>query len=418
MTLTFAATSLLSAQEEANNKKIEGEKEAHSEIVKEAIDILSKRFDTEVHVHSVVQLSEPDRRNLLLRIYLQSPSGVPKSVLLKQSVSQNSSEQENEHSFGRFARDWAGLEFLSSLNLQTPISPRFYGGSIEHRFILIEDLGEKHLSLVDALTGNNEDLAKDALLRFVTCLGILHANSYGKTEQYLDIIKKIRPGAEWHNISPDLPGLESLFNQLHVDFPESARLEIDEVFKTNLMPGLFTMPIHGDVCPDNLFDNREKNELLFIDFECGFVKSALLDGTCLRMGFPNCWCSQKIPDELIASLENSYRQELMKTIPAASNDAEYNEAYVQACAFWVLKYLWPLKAFLEHETVLTHSETAWAETQLLPQVLFRLQAFIDVAKKHNKLPQLVSIAEQISDELQTRWPNTKPLALYPAFKEY
>ncbi len=58
--------------------------------------------------------------------------------------------------FFRFARDWAGLEFLSSLEGEHPITPQFYGGSINHRFILIEDLGENHVSLVDSLTGSNK----------------------------------------------------------------------------------------------------------------------------------------------------------------------------------------------------------------------------------------------------------------------
>ena len=399
-------------------------------IVKEAIDILSQHFNATIQAKSVVQLSEPQRRNLLLRIYLQSPqTHVPRSVILKQTLSQDSSKQEDDQIFGRFARDWAGLEFLSSLAGEHPITPQFYGGSINHRFILIEDLGENHVSLVDSLTGSNKNLAKEALQRFVKCLGQLHANGYGKTESYLEILKKIRPEAEsqeekYHiTLNKTLPKFASLLNQLHVAFPEAAQSEIAKVFKANLIPGPFTTLVHGDICPDNLFDDQKINELRLFDFEWGFVKNALLDGTYLRMSFPTCWCAKRIPDELIPSLEASYRQELIKTIPAAANDAEYNDAYVEACAFWMLKSVLFIEDVLEHEETWpsgdTPPESLWKpETnQLRPRVLSRLCAFIDIAKQHEKLPHLVSIAEQILKELHARWPDARPLDVYPAFND-
>lgn len=401
-----------------------------TEIIKDAIDILSKHFNATIQAQSIVQLSEPQRRNLLLRIYLQSPhTEVPSSVILKQTLSQDSSKQEDDQIFGRFARDWAGLEFLSSLEAEHPITPQFYGGSIRHRFILIEDLGEHHISLVDSLTGRDQTLAKRALLRFVKCLGQLHANGYGKTNKYLESLKKIRPEAEsqeekYHiTLNKTLPKLASLLDQLHVAFPEAAQSEIAKVFKTNLTPGPFTTLVHGDICPDNLFDDQQTNELRLIDFEWGFVKSALLDGTYLRMSFPTCWCAKRIPEVLIPSLEASYRQELMKTIPAAANDAEYNTAYVEACAFWMLKAVLFIEDVLEYEETWPSGDTPpdslWKpETnQLRPRVLSRLQAFIDIAKQHEKLPHLVSMAEQILKELHTRWPNTKPLDVYPAFDD-
>ena len=429
ITSTLTAGSLIATPQAIIPEQSFGQS-AHSEIVKDAIDILEKRFNATIQMQSVVQLSEPQRRNLLLRIYLQSPhTQVPRSVILKQTLSQDSSKQEDDQIVGRFARDWAGLEFLSSLEVEHPITPQFYGGSTHHRFILIEDLGENHVSLVDSLTGGNKDVAKEALSRFVKCLGQLHANGYGKTETYFKILKKIRPQAEsqeekYHiTLDKTFPRLESLLDQLHVTLSEGTQSEIAEVFKANFTPGPFTTLIHGDICPDNLFDNRETNELRLIDFEWGFVKSALLDGTYLRMSFPTCWCAKRIPNELLPSLEEAYRQELIKTIPAAANDAEYNDAYVQACAFWMLKSVLFIEDVLEHEENRPSGdippESLWKpEANLLrPRVLSRLHAFINVAKQHQKLPQLVAMAEQILRELHTRWPDSRPLDVYPAFNE-
>lgn len=392
----------------------------HSAIVKEATDILSEHFGAPIQAHSVVQLSEPERRNLLLRIYLQDPHAeVPISVILKQTLSQTDSTQEDNKILGRFARDWAGLEFLSGLALESPITPQFYGGSAHYRFILIEDLGEIHVSLANSLIGKNRDLAEKALLRFMKCLGQLHAFGYGKTEDYFNILKRIHPQVEsqeaQYHIALDetLPKLASAVTQLDFALTEGIQSEINEVFKANFTPGPFTTLIHGDICPDNLFDYQETNTLRLIDFEWGFVKNALLDGTYLRMSFPTCWsdwCTKRIPEAMLPSLEEAYRQELIKSIPAAANDIEYHKAYVHACALWMLK------SILFMEDALNASNDSPDAKILRPRALSRLHAFIHIARQHKQLPHLVSMAEQILNELHARWPDTRPLDVYSAFE--
>lgn len=48
-------------------------------VLKEVVDILSNCFNTKIQVGSIIQLSEQERRNLILRINIQNPSaGVPK----------------------------------------------------------------------------------------------------------------------------------------------------------------------------------------------------------------------------------------------------------------------------------------------------------------------------------------------------
>lgn len=424
----LAVSLALTASQDVILEEVCGES-AHSAIVKEATDILSKHFGTPIHAHSVVQLSEPERRNLLLRIYLQDPHAeVPISVILKQTLSQNDSIQEDNKILGRFASDWAGLEFLSGLALESPITPQFYGGSTQHRFILLEDLGEIHVSLINSLTGENKHLALEALSRFVNCLGQLHASGYGKTEAYFNILNKVHPLAEPQEdyrvvLSEMVPMLESALKPLYMTLSQGVQSEIAEVFEANFTPGPFTTLIHGDICPDNLFDDQETNTLRLIDFEWGFVRSALLDGTYLRMSFPTCWCARRVPDALLPSLEEAYRQELIKNIPAAANDAEYHTAYVQACAFWMLKSVLIIDYVAEHEEIwpsdTTPPDSLWKpEANLVrPRVLSRLEAFIHIAKQHKKLPHLVSMAEQVLEELHARWPDTKPLTVYPAFED-
>lgn len=405
--------------------------EMNPSLINETVSVLAAHFNTNVAVNYIVRLSEPERRNLILRIFIQPKEGFPVSLILKQTVVDSDSEKAKEDLI-RFARDWAGLEFLSCLHKEdssTPTTPRFYGGSLKHHFVLLEDLGEKHISLVDSLTSDNPENAKAALGRFVACLGKFHANSFGKTDEYNAILQRLNPTAKSWKEALDLKRknlmkeISVIGGALNISLTEKLSSEIEEVLQENLMPGPFTTYIHGDICPDNVFDNPEKNELRFIDFEWGKVGNAILDGTYLRMAMPTCWCSKTIPDDLIDSLEAIYREKLAEKIPQARNDTAYHYAYTSACAFWMLNNLIRIDQVMEKDDCWNSGPTLenslWKSDQNMvrPRIITRLQAFIQVAKKHDLFPNLQSLTEQILKELKTRWPNAKPMDMYPAFEE-
>jgi hypothetical protein len=392
-------------------------------ISKEVEVLLSTHFDRDILITSVVQLSLPDRRNLLLRLYTNTE---PQSLIFKQTLHEKSSEDDQE-AFGRFARDWAGLEFLSEVKSNELLVPRFYGGSLKHRFVLLEDLGESHVSLVDSLTGNDETQAIAALRRFMRCLGQFHGAGYGKTDRYFEILRKLTSKVpSWQEdlkitFDEPFPKIKSVLATLNVPQSESLLAEIGTTLKVSLAPGPFTTFIHGDNCSDNVFDDPVKKELHLIDFEWGSVRSALLDGTYLRMSLPTCWCVKAIPEDLIDPLEEIYREELGKKIPAAHEDEVYHTAYTEACAFWMLNVLLEVEKVMDKDRLYYSGPVP--ETNLWkpeknsgrPRVLSRLQAFIAVSEKYDMLPHLRSMAIQVLGELKTRWPDAKPLDVYPAF---
>lgn len=397
-----------------------------SALLQEATHVLSEHFKTNIQIKSVVQLSEPERRNLILRITLNNPpKEVPESLILKQSLLGTSSDDKK--AFARFARDWAGLEFLNNLPTEKPLIPRFYGGSTKYHFILIEDLGEKHISLVDSLLGGDPNAAKLALQRFIGRLGELHAISYGNTHDYLKILQTLNLNeGSWQAdvkkmLDEAIPELESVLMRIGISDSTNIQLEMNSVILALFEPGPFTTLLHGDICPDNVFDDPKKNELRFIDFEWAFVRNALLDGTYLRMSMPTCWCAHIIPEALIEDLEAIYRAELIKKIPAAQNDKAYHDAYTDACAFWMLKTVLAVEYLLENDgkALRTASEQAvWEneKNQILPRVLSRLQAFVEVSKKYEKLPYLRNMAQQILYYLKVQYPDAKPMDMYPAFR--
>lgn len=104
-------------------------------------------------------------------------------------------DDDDKDAYARFARDWAGLEFLSGIKQWHHNVPKFYGGNKEHRFILLEDLGLEHISLVDSLTLPNRAETIAALTRFMMALGNVHAASFGQVSEYETILHNINEQA-------------------------------------------------------------------------------------------------------------------------------------------------------------------------------------------------------------------------------
>lgn len=391
--------------------------------------LLKKYFSIDCTIQSVDVLSEPERRNVILRLHLDAASNnVPPTIILKQSVSGEDDEDDNDV-HARFARDWAGLEFLSQFEAYGHVIPKFYGGNQAFRFILQEDLGFQHISLVDALTASNAKEATAALGRFMQALGRMHAASFGHVSDYQRLLKELNPVAsnetvEFQQIYDDLierlhKGHQALGLTVSPLLIDEARMVAEKV----LLPGPFTVLTHGDICPDNVFDHPSKaKDLQLIDFEWSFLRSALLDGTYLRMSFPTCWCAKALPKDVIQSLEKIYRQELMRTMPAAKDDTLYHEAYLYACAFWILQQtLHFILGVIEKDRVgpsgPVPANSLWKpeENTVRPRVLARLKAFVEVASKTNTLPNMTYMAGEMLSLLESKWQDTYSLEFYPAF---
>ena len=399
-------------------------------VIQAAQHLLQQNFAVPCDVKSITFLSEPERRNVVLRLYLENNfDDIPASIILKQSLPE-ARDDDDEDAYARFARDWAGLEFLSRVKQWHHNFPKFYGGNKEHRFILLEDLGVDHISLVDYLTLPNRAEAIAALTRFMTALGNFHAASFGHVSKYETILHSVNQQAksihdELDFIVSDLvPELGLANKSLGLTVTHELIQEARSLIKSLITPGSFTVLTHGDICPDNVFDHKDSQELQLIDFEWACVRNALLDGTYLRMSMPTCWCAKAIPHEVIEPLEIIYREELKRTIPAASDDLAYMTAYTEACGFWLLQQTIPLlNSVIDNDRVgpsgPTPENSLWKseENNVRPRVLARLEAFIDIALKNDQLPHLRKMAQDMLATVKTRWSDVKPLEFYPAFMD-
>ncbi len=392
---------------------------------KEILDILEKRFKASIKINSVVRLSDPERRNLVLRINLNSElESAPKSLIFKQS--HRASEATDDTALlERFARDWAGLEFLSSLEITERLTPKFYGASKEYRCVLQEDFGEKHLSLVDTLTSEDNNAAVAALTCYMKSMAQFHANSVKQTKTYTEILKSINPSAKnrAHEFDDILLNTKNMLTKLNLSCTTELEQEMQGVFTMMKDPSAFTTLTHGDICLDNLFHDPIKDTIRFIDFEWGFLGNALTDAAFLRMSMPTGWCVKAFPQKIIEDLEMIYKQELMDKIPDEIESALYDDAYVSACGYWVMIQL----AYIMNEVIDQERDISqfpvlddvpnWKPEDNLkrPQCLYRFQKFIELASQYDKLPHLRSIAEKVLNQLKESWPEAQPLKLFTAF---
>jgi hypothetical protein len=405
----------------------------YREIIEEATKQISIYFQQNIHISKVIQLSEPDRRNIILRLLIDNPTThIPASLILKKTSTDKKSfdvaaDDETEiEQLSRFAHDWAGLEFLTSIG--STHGPHFYAGNLEHKFILTEDLGLTHPSLVGPLTrqstAENIQQAETSLTAYVRRIGKMHADTLGKANQFTSILYKIYPQALRYNFIPEEDGLEVLtrLRLLTGDKSHELESEIKDVITFAKTPGDFSVYLHGDICPDNVY--FQGNEIRLIDFEFGDYGQALIDGTYLRMSMPSCWCSKAVPDDVLHRMEAIYRNELKSRLDLAADDYIYNKQLVYACAYWIIRALQSLHEMnlIDNEWICpsgpVDTDSKWEpkENAFRPRILSRLAAFTACAKSAGHLPQLCKAVTQLLSHLKKAWPGVENIDVFPVFK--
>jgi hypothetical protein len=255
--------------------------------------------------------------------------------------------------------------------------------------------------------------AEAALLRYSTRLGKLHADTVNKSTLFERLSQSVsahgRTSATMGaDVEKDIQNVQTLIEELGV-LPGMAFLqELREMGKAIVNPGPFLVYIHGDPCPDNVFDNDP--DLRLIDFEFGYFGHALIDATYARMLFPTCWCANRLPQSMVEKMESRHRAEFVKGCPEAKENSIWEQALVTICGYWLLNTLaWHLEPALKEDR-------NWGIAGLRQRILTRLEAFAITAEEFGRFPAVHETAGHLRDTLSKRWPEIQPLPLYPAFQ--
>lgn len=398
------------------------------EIIDDASKLMSASLRKPVNFSKVIQLSEPDRRNVILRLLIDNPQEwMPKTIILKQTATETNkfeaakSETEIER-MSRFAHDWAGIEFLTEIG--SDHAPHFYAGSLEHKFILIEDLGLSHPSLVGPLTRApsvaNVQKAEVALIAYVRRVASMQVDTLGKSKQFTTLLNRIYPQAHRFNflgedtVSDMIRQFKLLIGEDSIELGK----EIQDVLEFSRFHGDFHVLLHGDICPDNVY--YQGNEIKLIDFEFGDFGNALIDGVYLRMNMPSCWCSKAVPQPILYKMEAAYREELKRGISAAVDDAAYYKQLTYACAYWLIRTISTMDVNREWicQSGPVDSDSEWdpKENGFRPRILSRLDAFIGCSKDTGHLPKFCEASAKLLCHLKNFWPESKFIDVFPVFK--
>jgi thiamine kinase-like enzyme len=404
----------------------------YREVIQCATQLMSSYYQQSIQFSDIDQLSEPDRRNVVLRLHIANPAtAIPPTVILKMNSTEKQvferGESETEiDQLSRFAHDWAGIEFLTQVGNHH--GPLFYAGSMEHKFILIEDLGFSHPSLVGPLTRESSNIniqeAEKALTLYMQRLGKMQADTFGKSTQFSTILKRIYPKALRFNFINEADSIQvkNQFKKLLGIESDNLTQEINQIIQFSQDSNEFNVFLHGDICPDNVY--YRDNKIQFIDFEFGDFGNALIDAVYLRMCMPSCWCSKAIPDEIIHQMELVYRNELKTGILTAADDFIYNKQLIYACGYWLIRTLRQLQDMdlIDHEWICpsgpVDTDSKWdpGKNAFRPRILSRLSAFISCIALNDHLPNLREASVQLLAYLNKIWPETRPIDVFPVFQ--
>jgi phosphotransferase family enzyme len=385
-------------------------------LIEVAAERLSERAEGPIQLRLEQTLSAPERRNLVLRCsfdraQFDRPQGGRSSVIIKQAARGYAPEDASHWDTRRLFNEWAGTAFLSTLPGEAH-APRFLAGDRALGFVVLEDLGQPHWSLVQPLLEGSAADAEHALRLYVRRLGRMHGSSMTLLPHHEALIAALRgsldaskPALAWA-----IGSVESI-----ADVLEPQGLMTTELSRALLAAaeaadaaGPFRAFIHGDPCPDNVF--LKGDDLLLIDFELARLGSALLDAVYVLAPFPTCSCANRVPDSLVPALLDVYRTELSPFCPAALDDGAFERALLDAAGSSLVSRLGSLlpKCWKEDET--------WGIAGLRSRVLTGLERYVALSTRLSGESSLSGEVERLFAALKARWPGVELLPVYPAFR--
>jgi hypothetical protein len=376
-------------------------------LVARAEEALSKASGGVVKLGALHPLGDPDRRNFIARAIAHSDGANIRSVVVKATRSPTyDPAAESLLQISGLAREWVATAYLAARAPAREHGCALLVGDVPSGLLVFEDLGADVSSLVDPLLNGTADGAEGALTLYAVALARLHRDTVGCFDAHREMFQSIfgagRPvGRRGWRVESDADVVTKLIGGA----PPASELELLSSRLSD--PGPWSSLIHGDPCPDNslVVDGRVR----LIDYEFARPSHALLDGIYWKIGFPTCWCAGRVPTDVEFRIDARYRDELANSIPLVRDDTAYRTELAYMAAVWLFTSLsWRLDEALK-------SDARWGTWSIRGRLLWYLEAVVEMTCAAAVLPGINRTATSWLSELKARWPDARPLGLYPAF---
>ena len=385
----------------------------HSETVAIAENVLCKAFKGDVRLKMETEF-DTDRATVVRCCMLESPPGVPQSVVVKRALTTDGTvfhPNSPDEMVPRFFNDWAGLEFLSKISDGDSPAAQFYGGDWEKGLMVIEDLGDGR-NFYGSLRGESATAATGELIKLARALGKMHALTIRKKTVYDSIRNRLGPRdrfpsmtGEWRRL---MRKLDEVCERIRVKPHRGVKAEMKTVAAFIAAPGPFLAYTHGDPIPVNALPVGGERKLF--GFEFGEFRHALRDGIYGRVCFPTWYHINRVPDDVVQKMEMAYRAELAKGCSEAADDTLFFRSVVEACAYWAIHSRFN---FIEKVWEEDHKWGISTQRQIL---LLCFDIFGQVSEEFGHLEALGVTIRDIAAKLRERWVGLEEMPYYPAFR--
>ncbi len=375
--------------------------------------LLSDTFGTDIRLTAVEIAGPGTGRAHICRMRTSvDEENIPRSVILKHVNEDYPWVSDKTELFRTFFNEWASYDFFHRLALPEPIVPQLYDGDAETGVMVIEDLGKVE-STHNAVFGTDAAYAEEMLIDWMQTIGKMHALTIGHQEMFHRIRTALAP----------VPPKTSKTKQKHLmtqSFRQTCELigkkprrgcvkEIERIATMVANPGPFAALSRGDNAPGDCVKAGSKLKLL--DFEFGRFQHALLDAASFRMISPTAWRREYLaPANVVSRAEAAYRSELIKGCPQAKDDVLFTTAFVEAAAYWGLRYNGQFSP--KFVAGLLEQDNDWGGRQ---RVVQRLKILAETTEKSGHLPVIGATARDLENRLCALWPKVEEMPYYPAF---
>lgn len=209
----------------------------------------------------------------------------------------------------------------------------------------------------------------------------------------------------------DISAFLRLAAALAVQVPPGATGELEGAVR-RLHDPAHTALLHGDPCPDNTVLTAAG--LRLIDFEQAAVGNGITELAYLWMGFPTCWCSQRISAAQLTGAEQAYQRTWLRLTGRTSAAG----ALTDACLGWLLR----ADALVERArrgsgtdlfAALMQADWQWGRVSARQRLLHRLRVTSTRTATRSDLAAVHRLTAAMADQLPRRWPQLRPLPDWP-----